>query len=132
MLFLANFDPRPLSHFVTYPGTPESIRHTFSRPSTKYPNKGPLYKFYLNCSRGFLSEVFCQGVFCLEGIVQGGFVRSPSVRIHLGVTYFMGGPFALCIKTVAGTKIQFTCYRRLKIIVVLSDSLHRLQFIVKR
>ena len=78
-LFLANFDPSsPLSHFVTHPGNPpESTSHIsdppiFSRPSTKNPDKSPFYKFSHNCSRGF-----CQGVFCLEGFVRGGFCPFP-------------------------------------------------------
>src|SRR6218665_248161 len=47
-LFLANFDPLPLSHFVTHPGTPHKERHTsrtprpiFSRPSAKTRTKAP-------------------------------------------------------------------------------------------
>ena len=92
-LFLANFDPPPLSHFVTHPGTPPKVRHTswtlrfleglVQQTRTKAPLQ--LHKFCLNCSRGFLSGGFCQGVFCLEGFVRGGFVRSCScsVRIHL-------------------------------------------------
>src|SRR6218665_3040766 len=76
-LFLVNFYPLSLSHFVTHSGTPKSTSHIsdppiFSRPSTKNPDKSPLYKFSLNCSRGF-----CQGVFCLEGIARGGFCPSP-------------------------------------------------------
>src|SRR6218665_184792 len=67
-LFLANFDLCPPSHFVTHPGTPESTSHIsdppiFSRPSTKIPDKGPLYKFYLNCSRRFLSGEFVRESF---------------------------------------------------------------------
>src|SRR6218665_3668703 len=76
-LFFANFDPPPschtLSHipgpprkYVTQLGPPHPI---FSRPSTKIQDKSPQYKFYLNCSRRFLS-----------GLV---FVRSPFVTIHL-------------------------------------------------
>src|SRR6218665_219469 len=74
---LANFNPPPpvtLSHasrdpqkYVTHLGTPN-----FSRPSTKNPDKSPLYKFCLNCSRGFCPRGFVRGV--LSG---GGFVRSP-------------------------------------------------------
>src|SRR6218665_3352474 len=72
----ANFDPLPLSHFVTHPGTsPETTSHisdnppSFSRPSTKTMDKSPLYKFYLNCSRRFLSGglsglVFVHSPFC--------------------------------------------------------------------
>ena len=80
MLFLANFDPPPpvtLCHtsrdprkYVTHLGLPP----IFSRPSTKIPDKSPLYKFYLNCSRRFLSGGFCPGWFLYV---------PPSVTIHL-------------------------------------------------
>ena len=78
-LFLANFDPLPLSYFVTHPGTPESTSHIsdppiFSRPSTKIPVKSPLFKFYINCSQRFLSGGFCPGSFLSV---------PPSVTIHL-------------------------------------------------
>src|SRR6218665_809574 len=64
-----------LCHTVSHiPGPPESTSHIsdppiFSRPSTKNPDKRPLYKFSLNCSRrflseGLLSERFCPGGFC--------------------------------------------------------------------
>src|SRR6218665_408724 len=88
-LFLANFYP-PLSHFVTHPGIPpESTSHIsdppiFSRPSTTNPDKSPLYKFSLKCSRGvFGQEVLSGGLlsgrFCLRL-----FLSIPlSVRIHL-------------------------------------------------
>src|SRR6218665_2720377 len=77
-LFLANFDPPPPVTLCHPSRDPPKVRHTsrtptFSRPSTKIPDKWPLYKFYLNCSRRFLSGV-------LSGLV---FVRSPSVTIHL-------------------------------------------------
>src|SRR6218665_590296 len=68
-LFLASFDPPPLSHFFTHPGPPKSTSHIsdplpiFSSCSTKIPDKSPLYKFHLNCSRRFLSGVFCPGWF---------------------------------------------------------------------
>src|SRR6218665_2952195 len=82
MLFLANFDhPSPCHTLSHIPGpTHPKVRHTsrtplpiFSRPSTKIPDKSPLYKFYLNCSRRFLSGGFCQGWF---------FSVPPSVTIH--------------------------------------------------
>src|SRR6218665_2694210 len=87
-LFLAIFYPLPLSHFATHPGTPPKVRHTSRTPRLlkslvqKTRTKAPLYKFCLNCSRGFVRG-FCQRAFCLEGFVRGGFVRSRSVRIHL-------------------------------------------------
>src|SRR6218665_604469 len=68
-LFLANFDYPPLCHTLSHiPGPPESTSHIsdppiFSRPSTKNPDKSPLYKFSLNCSRGLLSGRFCPGWF---------------------------------------------------------------------
>src|SRR6218665_1898550 len=78
-LFLANFDPLPCHILSHIPGPPESTSHIsdppiFSRPSTKIPDKSPLYKFYLKCSRRFLSGGFCPG-----------WVLSvpPSVTIHL-------------------------------------------------
>src|SRR6218665_3167505 len=80
---LANFYPLPLSHFVTHPGTPSpKVRHTSRTPRfleglvQKTRTKAPLYKFCLNCSRGFLSGGFVRGSFVwkvLSGVV---FVRS--------------------------------------------------------
>src|SRR6218665_283437 len=87
-LFLANVDPLPLSHFVSHPGAPPSTSH-ISDPSpiledsTKIPDKSPLYKFSLNCSRGFCSEGFCQRVFCLEGFVRGGFYPLPLLSEYI-------------------------------------------------
>ena len=77
-LFLANFDPLQLSHFVTHPGTPHQKRTShisdphFQQAQYKKPGQKPLYKFSLNCSRGFCSGVlsgdllsgrFCPGWF---------------------------------------------------------------------
>src|SRR6218665_2711350 len=79
-LFLANFDPlSPLSHFVTHPGTPRKYVTYLGPPRflvslVQNSQQSPLYKFYLNCSRRFLSRGFCPGwlLFVL-----------PSVTIHL-------------------------------------------------
>src|SRR6218665_1257392 len=70
--FFANFDPPAFVTLCHTSRDPPKVRLTsrtppmFSRPSTENPDKSPLYKFSLNCSRGFLSGGFCQGVFCLE------------------------------------------------------------------
>src|SRR6218665_1098196 len=86
-LLLANFNPLPLSHFVTHPGTSPKkyVTHLgpsprfFSWSSTKNPDKSPLYELSLNCSRGFCQRVFLSGRFC-----SGCFLSVPlSVRIHL-------------------------------------------------
>src|SRR6218665_2976065 len=69
-LFLANFDPplpyHTLSHISAPP--PKDVTHhgppIFSRPSTQIPDKSPLYTFYLNCSRMFLSGGFVRVGFC--------------------------------------------------------------------
>src|SRR6218665_3717335 len=80
-LFLANFEPPPSVTLCHTYRDPPKVRHTsrtpppiISRPSTKIPDKSPLYKFYLICSRRFLSGGFCPG-----------WVLSvpPSVTIHL-------------------------------------------------
>src|SRR6218665_3957406 len=82
-LFLVNFYPP-----VTLPGTPRKyVTHLgrppdFSRPSTNIPDKSPLYKFSQLFARVFVSGV-CQGVFCLEGFVQGGFCSFPLLSEYI-------------------------------------------------
>src|SRR6218665_73244 len=80
-LFLEIFYPPPpvtLCHTSLDP--PESTSH-ISDPRflkglvQKTRTKAPLYKFCFNCSQGFLSRGFCQGVFCLVGFVGVVFVR---------------------------------------------------------
>ena len=70
-LFLANLSPSPCHTLSHIPGpTPQSTSHIsdlpryFSKPSTKNPDKSPLYKFSLNCSRGF-----CPVGFVRESLV---------------------------------------------------------------
>src|SRR6218665_2676565 len=85
-LFLDNFDPLPCHTLSYIPGPPKKyVTHLgpsrspiFSRPSTKNPDKSPLYKFSLNCWRGF-----CQGVFCLEGFVRSGFCPFPLLSEYI-------------------------------------------------
>ena len=84
-LFLTNFYPLPLSHFVTHPESTSHISDSpfFSRSSTNTLDKSPLYKFSLNCSRGFLSGGFCPGFFCLERFVRGGFSPFPLLSEYI-------------------------------------------------
>src|SRR6218665_1739725 len=88
-LFLANFYPIPCHTLSHIPRPPKSTSHIsdppifFSRPSTKNPDKSPLYKFSLNCWRGFcpgdLSEGLLSGRFC-----PGWFLSiPPSVKVHV-------------------------------------------------
>src|SRR6218665_4164782 len=89
MQFLANFAPSPCHTLSHIPGPPLKVRHTsrtphiFSRPSTKNPDKSPLYKFSLNCSLRFLSGRFVRGSL-VRKVLSGRFLSIPhSVRIHL-------------------------------------------------
>src|SRR6218665_750513 len=66
-LFLVNFYPLSLSHFVTHSGTPKSTSHISDppisrRPSTKNPDKRPLVQI--------LSQLFAE-VF-VRGVLSGG------------------------------------------------------------
>src|SRR6218665_1291663 len=95
MLFLANFDPLRLSHFVTHPGTlPKSTSHisdpqSFSRPSTKNPDKTPMYKFSLNCSRGFCPGGFVRGGFCPFPLLSEYICYNRKVNITLNFMFHM-------------------------------------------
>ena len=78
-IFFANFDPP-----VTHPGAPS----IFSRSSTKAP--------FIN-SLSIVRRGFCQGVFCLEGFVRGGFCPFPLLSEYicynrkLNILYEIGG-----------------------------------------
>src|SRR6218665_2440604 len=100
-LFLANFDPLPpvtLCH-TSRDLPPESTSHisdppNFSRPSTKIPHKSPLYKFYLNCSRRFLSGGFCPGGFvrvdfCLFPLLSQYICYKRKLNITLNFMFHM-------------------------------------------
>src|SRR6218665_470156 len=82
--------PLPLSHFVTHPGSPpEKVRHTFrihpnfSKPITKNPDKSLLYKFYLNCSRVFLSGGVSPGGLLTGTFCPGGFCPFPLLSEYI-------------------------------------------------
>src|SRR6218665_2473809 len=80
--------PSPCHTLSHIPGPPK-VRHTsrtprfISRPSTKNPDKSPLHKLSLNCSRGLLSRGFCLGVFCPEGFDRGGFCPYPLLSEYI-------------------------------------------------
>src|SRR6218665_3325827 len=63
---------------------PPKVRHT-SRPQfleglvQKTKTKAPLYKFCLNCSRGFLSGGFVRGLFMSGRFCPGWFLSVPDL-----------------------------------------------------
>src|SRR6218665_3429590 len=75
-LFLANFDPPSPVTLCHTSRDPQKVRHTsrtppiFSRPSTKIPDKSPLYKFY-------------REGFCLGGFVRVGSCPSPLMSQYI-------------------------------------------------
>src|SRR6218665_1769084 len=97
-LFLADFDPPPsvtLCHTSRDP-LPPKVRHTSripppisSRPSTKIPDKSPLYKFYLNCSRRFLSGGFVRVGFCLFPLLSQYICYNRKLNITLNFMFHM-------------------------------------------
>src|SRR6218665_2876507 len=80
-LFWPILTPLPCHTLSHIPGPPK-VRHTswtppiFSRSSTKIPDKSPLYKFSLNCLRGFLSGGFVRGSFVWKVLSRVVFDRS--------------------------------------------------------
>src|SRR6218665_3389489 len=88
--FWSILTPSPCHTLSHIPGPPPESTSFISGPPflvglvQKIPDKRPLYKFYLNCSRRFFpGGGVVRGSFVwkvLSGLV---FVRSPSVTIHL-------------------------------------------------
>src|SRR6218665_991862 len=88
MIFLANFYPPchtsshipgPPPKYVTHLGPPRF----FSRPSTKSPDKSPLYKFSSIVFGVFVREGLSEGIW-FGRFCQGWFLSiPPSVTIHL-------------------------------------------------
>src|SRR6218665_3243780 len=73
-LFLANFDPIPLSHFVTHPGTSQSMSH-ISDP-----------RFLVALVQRTRTKAFCTNSL---SIVHGGFVRGSFVwKVLSGVVFY--------------------------------------------
>jgi len=79
--------PPPVTLCHTSRDPPKYATHlrppNFNRPSKKNLDKIPLYKFSLNCSFGFFSGGFCQGVFCLVGFLWGGFCLFPLLSKYI-------------------------------------------------
>src|SRR6218665_3537316 len=106
-LFFANFDPPPPSHIV---GPPESTSHIsdppiFSRPSTKIPYKSPLYKFYLNCSRRFLSGGFVRVGFCPFPLLSQYICYNRKLNITLNLICMI----KICISVTSHAPDPFPC-----------------------
>src|SRR6218665_2848719 len=80
--------PSSLSHFVTHPGTPRKYVTHLGPPRfleglvQKTQTKAPLYKFCLNCSRGFCQRSFVRGL--LSGrLCPGWFLSLPVLSEYL-------------------------------------------------
>ena len=78
-LFLANFDPLPLSHFVTHPGTPSKVRHTFRTP-----------RFLVGLVQKSGTKVPCtnsisivRGGYCPGGLGRVGFCPFPLLSQYI-------------------------------------------------
>src|SRR6218665_2851147 len=94
-LFLANFDPLPLSHFVTHPGTPR-----------KYVTRlGPPTRFLVGLVQKSRTKVPCKNSI---SIVRGGFFPGGFVRVGFC-------PFPL--------RSQYICYNR-KLNITLNFTFH--------
>src|SRR6218665_3726609 len=90
MLFLDNFDPLPLSHFVTHPGTPQKVRHTSRTPPflvglvQKSPTKVPCTN-----SISIVLGGFCQGGFCLFPLLSQYICNNRKLNITLNFMFHM-------------------------------------------
>src|SRR6218665_1564448 len=87
-LFLAKFDPLPLSHFVTHPTTPKSTSHISDPPSLVGLAQETRTKPHVQIISQLFAGVFVHGGLS-EGLLSGRFCPGwslpvPSyVRIHL-------------------------------------------------
>src|SRR6218665_1764609 len=81
-LFLVNFDPLPLPHFVTHPGTPK-VRHTSRNPRFLV---GLVQKTRTKAPVQFLSQLFA-------GVLFGDFVRGSFAWKVLCGVFFIRSPF---------------------------------------
>ena len=93
-IFLPILTPPPVTLCHTSRDTPKKyVTHVgppiFSKPSTKIPDKSPLYKFYLNCSQRFLSVVFCPGWFLSIPLLSQYICYNRKLNITLNFTFHM-------------------------------------------
>src|SRR6218665_784134 len=87
-LFLANFYPLPLSHFVTHPGTPSKVCHTSQTPPPilegllqKTRQKPPCTNSVSIVHWGFCPGV-CQGSFVWK-VLSGWFLSVPVLSEYI-------------------------------------------------
>src|SRR6218665_1905432 len=73
----------------------------FSRPSTQILNKNPLYKFYLNCSRRFLSEGFVRVGFCPFPLLSQYICYNRKLNITLNFMFHMYDKFCISVTSHA-------------------------------
>src|SRR6218665_818481 len=116
-LFLANFYPLPLSHFVTHPGTPRKVRHTSRAPQflvgpTNNSDQNPLYKFSLKIVR----EGFCLGVLS-EGLLSGRFCLGWFLSIPLLSEY-------ICYNRMLNITLNFMFHKLCMIKKCISGTSH--------
>src|SRR6218665_2243010 len=90
-LFSANFDPLPLLHFVTHHGTPQSTSYISDPPIlvglVQKTGQKPSVQILSHLFAGVFVQGFCQGVFCLEGFVRGGFCPFPLLSEYMYICY---------------------------------------------
>src|SRR6218665_1540633 len=84
-LFLTNFYPLPLSHFVTHPGPPPRVRNTSRTPRVlvglvQKPGRKPSVQILSQLFTGLFVRGF---VFSLEGFVRGGFCPFPLLSEYI-------------------------------------------------
>src|SRR6218665_948468 len=89
---------RTTYHYCTWCGTRFEGK-IFSRPSTKNPDKSPLYKFSLNCSGvlsgGLLSGRFCPGWFLSVPLLSEYICYDRKLNITLNFMFHMYDKFFL-------------------------------------
>src|SRR6218665_3130469 len=95
MLFLINFDPLPLSHFVTHPGIPPKVRHTSRTPPflvdlvQKSRTKVPCTNSISIVRRDFCPGVFVRVGFCPFPLVSQYICYNRKLNITLNFMFHM-------------------------------------------